>query len=124
MVLDLGIGVAGAVLLVLGGFLSWKPRNGWQQAAAVLLTSLGCVLTAQFLIAPFVHGEWLGYVLLGVMVAGIFGAAIIGGRRRHSSGKLPDGTRPSTKARNVGDSGSSDSSSTSNHVTDGSEDRR
>ena len=124
MVLDLGIGVSGVVLLVLGGLLAWRPRNGWHQAAAILMVGLGSMLMVQFLIAPFIHGEWLGYVLIGVMVASILGAAIIGGRRRHSSGKLADGTRPSRNARNVGARGSSDSSSTSNHVTDGSEDRR
>ncbi|MGW4060406.1 hypothetical protein ACWEGE_19130 [Amycolatopsis sp. NPDC004747] len=118
MAVDLGIGVAGVILLVTGGFLSWKPRNGRHQAAAVLMTGLGSMLMAQFLIAPFVHGEWLASVLLGVMVAGIFAAAVIGGRRRHSSGNLAEGTKSSTNARNVGANGNSDSSSTSNHVTD------
>lgn len=124
MALDVGVGLAGVVLLVTSGFLAWKPRNGWYQAGAVLMSSLGSALTVQFLIAPFVHGDALGYVLIGVMVVGVLAAAVIGGRRRHSSGKLPDGTSPSTNARNVGASASSDSSSTSNHPTDGSEDRR
>lgn len=124
MLPDLVIGVGGAVLLLTGGVLSWKARRGWQQGAAVLSAGVGSTLAAQFLIAPFVHGEGLAYVLLGVMVAGILATAVIGGRRRHSSGKLPDGTSPSRNARNVGARASSDSSSTSNHVTDGSADRR
>lgn len=124
MTVDTWVGVAGAILMAVGVLLKWKARGRRTRALLPWLVLAGWMLAGQFLIAPLIHGKWLGYVLLGVMVAGIFGVAIVGGRRRHSSGKLPDGTSPSRNARNVGASGSSDSSSTSNHVTDGSDERR
>ncbi len=118
---DAWIGIGGAVLIAAAAFARRKANRKWAQVAASGLVLAGWTLVAHFLIKPLVPAPVLAGLLLGGSALGIFLTAIIGA---HSSRKLADGTKPSANARNVGANGSSDSSSTSNHVTDGSAERR
>ena len=123
---DVWIGAGGAVLIAAAAVARQRARRAdrkWAVATASVLVFAGWILVAEFIVKPLVPGMVTAAVLLGGLTLGILLTAVVGGRA-HSSGKLPDGTKPSANARNVGASGSSDSSSTSNHVTDDSAESR
>lgn len=119
--MGIAIGVGGLLLVAAAAVLRWKARV---PVVASLAGCAGWALAAQFLLKPLVPGPVLAVVLLSGITLAILVTAVGRTAGAHSSGKLADGTSPSTNARNVGARASSDSSSTSNHVTDGSEDRR
>ncbi len=119
--MGIAIGLGGVLLALAAAALRWKSRSRRVGVAASLVVAAGWTLAAQFLIKPLVPGPVLAVLILGGLTLGILLIAVIGS---HSSRKLADGTKPSANARNAGASAGSDPSSTSNHVTDGSENRR